>query len=692
MFWVCCLVILLPFGLTGCSSDDRPFVDNEPIAVVNGSDVVKGINVSLSDFVSDVAETRTAYADNDGGVKVTWAAGDTIGIFPNEGGQVEFPIQAGTESNQATFDGGGWALRASSTYAAYYPYSTWNSFHNNKTIQVDYTGQQQTSNGSTDHLGKYDYQATGGVQTNNSGYLNFQFQHLGALLQFILTVPKAGAYTSLTLTSTEKIFITKAELDISGETPIFNSKETSYSITLDLNNVVLQEDNPVINAFMMLAPVDLSGGTLELSLEGPNRYGTSLNGHELEAGKKFTLEKSLELSNIEFADNIVKEICVANWDTNNDGELSFKEAKAVRSLGNVFSNSLYNNQSSEIRSFNEFQYFTSITSLDDYSFYYCQNLESIFLPEEITSIGEKAFYGCFNLNELILPNGLKELGDYALSATGISDITLPDNLTTIGKGVFSECINLTNFTSFPKGMTSINDQLFARSGLTNICLPEGITTIGYQAFSGCSSLETITLPDGLITIGDYAFSECGLNEVFLPESLSSIGAYAFSGCSQLYSITLPNNISTLSEGIFAQSGLTSIPEGITTIGDYAFYGCSGLYDLFELQEGIISIGKSAFYGITSFQAITLPSSISTIGDRAFWGCTSLLIINCLSEDPPTLGYDVFDNTKNAPIFVGGRYGVDEKIKEAYKTGWDEYADRIYLSVEWEDVFPDGWPI
>ena len=118
----CCLAVLLPFGLTACSSDDKPFVDNEPIAAVNGGDVVKGINVSLSDFVSDVAGTRTTYADKDGGVKVTWADADTIGIFPNQGGQVEFPIEAGTESNQATFDGGGWALKSNSTYSAYYPY------------------------------------------------------------------------------------------------------------------------------------------------------------------------------------------------------------------------------------------------------------------------------------------------------------------------------------------------------------------------------------------------------------------------------------------------------------------------------------------------------------------------------------------------------------------------------------------
>ncbi len=192
------MAFLMSYSLTACSSDEKPFVDNEPVAVkdAGGSDVVKGISVSLSDFALADGTTRTAYADVDGGMRVTWAAGDTIGIFPDVGGQVEFPIQAGTASNQAVFDGGGWALKSNSTYAAYYPFSKWNVFRDNETISLVYTGQTQADNGSSAHLGRYDYQATGGVKTNESGYLNFQFKHLGALMAFNLTVPKAGVYTS----------------------------------------------------------------------------------------------------------------------------------------------------------------------------------------------------------------------------------------------------------------------------------------------------------------------------------------------------------------------------------------------------------------------------------------------------------------------------------------------------------------
>ena len=88
--------------------------------------------------------------------------------------------------------------------------------------------------------------------------------------------------------------------------------------------------------------------------------------------------------NIVFADPNVKAICVNHWDTDGDGELSYTEAAAVTNLGGVFSS----NQN--ITSFDELQYFTGVTYINDYEFYYCNNLTSIVLPESLTSIGYEA--------------------------------------------------------------------------------------------------------------------------------------------------------------------------------------------------------------------------------------------------------------------------------------------------------------
>ena len=39
---------------------------------------------------------------------------------------------------------------------------------------------------------------------------------------------------------------------------------------------------------------------------------------------------------IRFADDAVESICVANWDTDGDGKISYAEAAAVESIGTVF--------------------------------------------------------------------------------------------------------------------------------------------------------------------------------------------------------------------------------------------------------------------------------------------------------------------------------------------------------------------
>ena len=114
-------------------------------------------------------------------------------------------------------------------------------------------------------------------------------------------------------------------------------------------------------------------------------------------------------TNIQFEDPYVKAICVQNWDTNEDGELSYEEAAAVRSVESVF----YNNQA--ILTFKEFKYFTGVTSLTN-AFYGCKNLFRIELPNSIESISK---------------TGTNSKPRGALSHTGITELTIPASVTRI---------------------------------------------------------------------------------------------------------------------------------------------------------------------------------------------------------------------------------------------------------------------
>ena len=72
---------------------------------------------------------------------------------------------------------------------------------------------------------------------------------------------------------------------------------------------------------------------------------------------------------IQFADVEVKRICVENWDSNGDGELSKEEAAAVTSIGTVFKGN------KTIVSFKELEFFKGITSLEHGAFSDCEKLE-----------------------------------------------------------------------------------------------------------------------------------------------------------------------------------------------------------------------------------------------------------------------------------------------------------------------------
>ena len=119
------------------------------------------------------------------------------------------------------------------------------------------------------------------------------------------------------------------------------------------------------------------------------------------------------VDNITFADATVKAICVENWDTNGDGELSRDEAAAVKNLGVMFQNH------TDILSLDDLQNFTGLTTIGEEAFRGCRGLTSITIPNSVTTIGSGAFADCSGLTTVSIGNSETSIENDAFLQTNI---------------------------------------------------------------------------------------------------------------------------------------------------------------------------------------------------------------------------------------------------------------------------------
>ena len=136
---------------------------------------------------------------------------------------------------------------------------------------------------------------------------------------------------------------------------------------------------------------------------------------------------------IQFADPITKYLCLSCWlsssdisrrnlwDKNYDGEISYHEAAIATSIPyGHFTNS-------EISSFNELRYFTSLESIVKEAFKECSQLYTIIIPDNVKSIKQNAFYNCSNLQFATFGRNITEIEDNAFyGCTSLRFITLGD--------------------------------------------------------------------------------------------------------------------------------------------------------------------------------------------------------------------------------------------------------------------------
>ena len=274
-------------------------------------------------------------------------------------------------------------------------------------------------------------------------------------------------------------------------------------------------------------------------------------------------ESSEAIATISTNPELIKIARAKGWISSSATQMTKTDAEKVTDISGAFT------KNTDLKSFDEFQYFTKVTTLskseEGGTFQNCTALQSIKLPSSITEIGDNAFWRCSSLKEIIIPQAVTTLGSCCLiGCSSLTTITIPQKVATIKYGAFASCTNLKEIkvNSSNKNFTSVNGVLFSYDKKTlysypagkesAYSIPSGTTGLYKWSFYGCSKLTSVTIPSTVNTIETFCFSaSTSLTDITvqmttpsqIPESAFDDKTYETatltvpSGCKSLYKST-----------------------------------------------------------------------------------------------------------------------------------------------------------
>lgn len=222
------------------------------------------------------------------------------------------------------------------------------------------------------------------------------------------------------------------------------------------------------------------------------------------------------------------------------------------------------------------------------------------IPQGVEYIGKHSFFMCDNLKKIVIP----------------------DSVVRMENNPFSGCTKLSIENNSP----------YYRFEYGVICNKWRNSIIG--CLNG-SSIERLMIPDSVTAINRNAFWNCkGIKNIVIGANVKRIGYNPFAWCENLLLESLSSEF-PCRDGIIYDKNFTHmlcatdravgktfrVIDGVTHINRGVFSGCTSLEEI-ELN-GVTYIDKSAFTNCTSLKCVFIPDGVEYIGEWAFAHCTSL---------------------------------------------------------------------
>lgn len=312
--------------------------------------------------------------------------------------------------------------------------------------------------------------------------------------------------------------------------------------------------------------------------------------------------------------------------------------------------------------------YSNVEVIDQYAFYGCQNLKSVYINGMAESIGERAFASCPSLSTVTIGENVKYIGDKAFENANIKYLNIyATNLENLNENnnIFYSSTTSDASLIFGKDVARIPAYLFSQESESflprfesvsfngNSCLefglyslfdvkigeieiPSAVRSIGVLAFSGQNVDEITVNPsstsykmvnnalftyDGKVLL--QYFDRPNIDEYQIPEGTESIKSFAFAS-SDISNVTFPSTLKMISPASFAYSKITSVhlPASCEVLGDSAFMACSELNTVI-IENGLEAIGVACFSECRKLNSVTLPATLTKIGAEAFYNCVAL---------------------------------------------------------------------
>ncbi len=179
-----------------------------------------------------------------------------------------------------------------------------------------------------------------------------------------------------------------------------------------------------------------------------------------------------------------------------------------------------------------------------------EKIKAVVIEDDVTTIGEYAFSNCIELER----------------------ITIGDSVTTIGDGAFFFCNYITSI-NIPASVTAIGYDAFECAGIENLYIADiaawceiefncsfynPLICYAQNIYFNGKLVRDLVIPSDITEIKPYSFSGARFNSVTICGDVTTIGRCAFYFCGGLKTVCIGENVTTIEESAFESDSISQV--------------------------------------------------------------------------------------------------------------------------------------